>query len=82
MPVSCRFGGLEHPQIGAIILSLLGSDKAAEVMLRLPEKVRSDLLIRIATMQGVQPTALRELDEIMEKQLSAVKLSKLQLWWN
>ena len=60
---------LEHPQIGAIILSLLGSDRAAEVMLRLPENVRSDLLVRIATMQGVQPAALRELDDIMEKQL-------------
>jgi flagellar motor switch protein FliG len=67
---------LEHPQIGAIILSLLGSDKAAEVMLRLPEKVRSDLLVRIATMQGVQPAALRELDDIMEKQLSGSETVK------
>jgi flagellar motor switch protein FliG len=71
---------LEHPQIGAIILSLLGSDKAAEVMLRLPENMRSDLLVRIATMQGVQPGALRELDSIMEKMLSgsvAVKATAL-----
>lgn len=67
---------LEHPQIGAIILSLLGSDRAAEVMVRLPENKRSDLLIRIATMQGVQPTALRELDEIMEKQLSGSETVK------
>jgi flagellar motor switch protein FliG len=67
---------LEHPQIGAIILSLLGSDKAAEVMLRLPENVRSDLLVRIATMQGVQPAALRELDDIMEKQLSGSETVK------
>jgi flagellar motor switch protein FliG len=67
---------LEHPQIGAIILSLLGSDKAAEVMLRLPEKVRSDLLVRIATLQGVQPAALRELDDIMEKQLSGSETVK------
>ena len=67
---------LEHPQIGAIILSLLGSDKAAEVMLRLPEKVRSDLLVRIATMQGVQPAALRELDDIMEKQLIGSETAK------
>lgn len=67
---------LEHPQIGAIILSLLGSDKAADVMLRLPENVRSDLLIRIATMQGVQPAALRELDDIMEKQLSGSETVK------
>jgi len=67
---------LEHPQIGAIILSLLGSDKAAEVMLRLPENVRSDLLVRIATMQGVQPAALRELDDIMEKQLIGSETGK------
>ena len=32
---------LEHPQIGAIILSLLGSDKASEVMAKLPENIRS-----------------------------------------
>ena len=71
---------LEHPQISAIILSLLGSDKAAEVMLKLPDSMRSDLLVRIATMQGVQPAALRELDEIMEKMLSgsvAVKATAL-----
>ena len=71
---------LEHPQIGAIILSMLGNDKAAEVMGRLPEHLRSDLLLRIATMQGVQPGALRELDAIMEKQLSgsvAVKATTL-----
>ncbi|ESS73333.1 flagellar motor switch protein FliG [Methyloglobulus morosus KoM1] len=61
---------LEHPQIGAIILSMLGNDKAAEVMQRIPEHIRSDLMLRIATMQGVQPGALRELDAIMEKQLS------------
>lgn len=67
---------LEHPQIGAIILSLLGSAKAAEVMLRLPENVRSDLLVRIATLQGIQPAALRELDDIMEKQLSGSETAK------
>lgn len=67
---------LEHPQIGAIILSLLGSAKAAEVMLRLPQHVRSDLLTRIATLQGIQPAALRELDDIMEKQLSGSETTK------
>jgi flagellar motor switch protein FliG len=61
---------LEHPQIIATILSLLDSDQAAEVMMFLPENMRSDLLMRIATMKGVQPTALRELDQIMEKQLT------------
>jgi flagellar motor switch protein FliG len=36
----------------------------------LPENVRADLMMRIATMKGVQPSALRELDQIMEKQLT------------
>lgn len=61
---------LEHPQIVSIILSLLDSDQAAEVMMFLPESMRTDLLMRIASMEGVQPAALRELDEIMEKQLT------------
>lgn len=71
---------LEHPQIGAIILSMLSNDKAAQVLARLPEHYRSNLMLRIATMQGVQPGALRELDGIMEKQLSgsvAVKATEL-----
>lgn len=67
---------LEHPQIGAVLLSLMPSDKAAEVMLRLPETMRSDLLMRIATMQGVQPGALRELDNIMQKQLNVSETGK------
>ena len=61
---------LEHPQIIAIILSLLDGDQAAEVLGFLPENMRSDLLMRIATLEGVQPSALRELDDIMEKQLT------------
>ncbi len=61
---------LEHPQIIAIILSLLDSDQAAETLSYLPEKLRPDLIMRIATLTGVQPAALRELDDIMEKQLS------------
>jgi flagellar motor switch protein FliG len=61
---------LEHPQIVSTILSLMDSDQAAEVMMYLPENMRSDLLMRIATMKGIQPAALRELDQIMEKQLT------------
>jgi flagellar motor switch protein FliG len=59
----------EHPQIVAIILSLLDSDQAAEVLGFLPERSRADVIMRVATLQGVQPQALLELDEIMEKQL-------------
>lgn len=59
----------EHPQVVAIIMSLLDSDQAAEVLNFLPDRSRADIIMRIATLQGVQPQALMELDEIMEKQL-------------
>ena len=61
---------LEHPQIIAIILSLLDADQSAEILTMLPVNMRSDVLMRIATLEGVQPAALRELDDIMEKQLT------------
>ncbi len=60
----------EHPQIVAIVLAYLDSDQAAEVLSLLPERMKSDVLMRIARLDGIQPAALRELDEIMEKQFS------------
>lgn len=60
----------EHPQIIAIVLSHLEGEHAAEVLTHLPENSRSDVLMRIATMDGVPPAALQELNEILEKQFS------------
>jgi flagellar motor switch protein FliG len=60
----------EHPQIVAIVLAYLDPDQAAEVLTLLPERMRGDVLTRIARLDGIQPAALRELDEIMEKQFS------------
>ena len=61
---------LEHPQIIAIVLSFLDPDQAAEVLSVFPERVRPDIIMRIATLDGIQPAALQELDEILEKQFS------------
>ena len=61
---------LEHPQIIAIILSYLESDQAASIMQSLPENMRTDVLLRIATLDGIQPSALYELDEMLEKQFA------------
>lgn len=61
---------LEHPQIMAIILSYLDSDQAASVIAHLPDKVRIDVIQRIAALDGIQPSALQELNEIMEKQFT------------
>ncbi|MEO6800686.1 MAG: flagellar motor switch protein FliG [Rhodanobacter sp.] len=60
----------EHPQIIALVLVQLDPDQAAEVIGYLPPRVRSDAVMRIATLDGVQPNALNELDEIMERQFS------------
>ncbi|MCW8906063.1 MAG: flagellar motor switch protein FliG [Sedimenticola sp.] len=71
---------LEHPQIIAIVLSFLDPDQAAEVLSEFPERVRPDIIMRIATLDGIQPAALQELDEILDKQFSGasnVKSSSL-----
>lgn len=61
---------LEHPQIISIILSYLESDQAASVLQSLPENMRTDVLLRVATLDGIQPSALYELDEMLEKQFA------------
>lgn len=61
---------LEHPQIIAIVCSFLESDQAAEVLSMFPERDQSNILLRIATLDGVQPSALTELNSILEKQFS------------
>ena len=58
----------EHPQIIAIVLAYLEADQAAEVLTLLPESVRPEVVTRIALLDGVQPNALSELDDIIEKQ--------------
>ncbi|MEL1264262.1 flagellar motor switch protein FliG [Pseudoxanthomonas putridarboris] len=60
----------EHPQIIAIVLSHLDGDQAAEVLKMLPERARTDVLLRIATLDGIPPNALNELNEIMERQFA------------
>jgi flagellar motor switch protein FliG len=60
----------EHPQIVAIVLAYLEPDQAAGVLQLLPDRVRADVVMRIATLEGIPPNALSELDEIMERQFS------------
>lgn len=74
----------EHPQIQTIVLSYLDADQAAEVFSLIPENVRLDLMMRIAHLEEVHPSALNELNDIMEKQFAghsgaqATKLGGLQ----
>lgn len=60
----------EHPQIVAAILVHLDFDQAAEVLQLLTERQRNEVMVRIATLDGIQPMALRDLNEVMSKVLS------------
>ncbi len=60
----------EHPQIQTIVLSYLDADQSADILSQFPERVRLDLMMRIANLEEVQPSALAELNEIMEKQFA------------
>jgi flagellar motor switch protein FliG len=61
---------LEHPQIQSIILSYLEPDQAAEVLQYFDAKGRLDLILRISDLDSIHPVALRELNDILEKQFS------------
>lgn len=60
----------EHPQIQAIVLAYLDADQSAEVLTFFQEKVRLDVMMRVASLDTVQPGALQELNDILEKQFS------------
>lgn len=60
----------EHPQIQAIVIAYLESDLSAEVLSYLPENMRLDIVIRVAKLDTVQPDALMELNNILERQFS------------
>ena len=60
----------EHPQIVAAILVHLEADQAAAVLKLLGERQRNEVMVRIATLDGIQPAALQDLNEVMGKVLA------------
>jgi flagellar motor switch protein FliG len=62
----------EHPQIAAIVLAHLEAEQGAAILQLLPEHMRTDVLLRIASLNEVPQTALNELDHLVEKQATAV----------
>jgi flagellar motor switch protein FliG len=67
---------LEHPQVIAIILSVLEYEVAADVLSFLPAEVRSEIVQRVASLETVQPAAMRELEAIMKAQFSSNSSAK------
>jgi len=60
----------EHPQIQAIVVAYLDPDQAGEVLGNFDHKVRLDIILRVSSLNTVQPAALKELNQILEKQFS------------
>ena len=60
----------EHPQIIAAILAHLDFDQTSQVLKLFTERGRNEVLIRIATLDGIQPTALKDLNEVMSQILA------------
>jgi flagellar motor switch protein FliG len=66
----------EHPQVQAIVLTYLDPDQAAAVMMLMDEKQRLDVIIRISKLESVQPSALEELNDIIETQVQVGKTTQ------
>ncbi len=60
----------EHPQIVAAILVHLDVEQSSSVLKSFPERQRNEVLVRVATLDGIQPAALRDLNEVMGKVLA------------
>ena len=66
----------EHPQIIATILVHLEYDQAGEILKNFPDRLRNDVVLRIATLDGVQPAALKELNDALTRMLSGATTVK------
>ena len=69
----------EHPQIIATILVHLERRQAADVLATFEEKLRNDVVLRIATFSGVQPAALQELTEVLGNMLDGQNLRRSKM---
>ncbi|CAM4131351.1 flagellar motor switch protein FliG [Vreelandella rituensis] len=69
----------EHPQIIATILVHLERHQAASVLELFEEKLRNDVVLRIATFSGVQPAALQELTEVLSSMLEGQNLKRSKM---
>lgn len=77
-PTVAEFIKNEHPQIIATILVHLEPDQASEIIGFFTDRMRQDVMLRIATLDGVKPIALRELNDVMTKLLTGNENIKKQ----
>ena len=66
----------EHPQVIAIILSVLEYDIAADVLNFIPAEVRAEVIQRVASLETIHPSAMEELENVMREQFSSNSSAK------
>lgn len=66
----------EHPQVIAIILSVLEYDVAADVLNFIPAEVRAEVIQRVASLETIHPSAMEELESVMMEQFSSNSSAK------
>jgi flagellar motor switch protein FliG len=68
----------EHPQVIATILVHLERDHAAAILNRFSDRLRADVIMRVSTLEGIQPSALRDLNHVLSKVMSGSEKIKKQ----
>lgn len=69
----------EHPQIQAVVLAYLDPDQAAHILQRFDENVRLEIMMRITSLDQIQPSALQELNDILEAQFTGAGIQAASL---
>ena len=67
----------EHPQIVAAVLVHLDTEQASAVLKTFPERQRNEVIVRIATLDGIQPSALKDLSEVMSRMVSGGEQARM-----
>src|SRR5450631_2167207 len=68
---------IEHPQIVAAILVHLDFDQAADVLKTFTERQRNEVLVRVATLDGIQPSALKDLNDVMARMVTGGEQARM-----
>ena len=66
----------EHPQTIALILAHLEVEKSAEILLQLPAEIQSDLVMRVASLDRINPELVREIQEVMLTEIMSSGVNK------
>ena len=67
-----NFLSQEHPQTIAVILAKLKSKQTSEIISLLPQELQADVVMRIADVEQVSPEILKEIDEVMKREIKSM----------